>query len=282
MNVFESSQYRSIVVRADPSTLSEKCMEDEPVARHKLITPPMYREQCNLQHLPVSANEVAKNVLTIFEKSVYKQATVGIKELMLHAIRQTAIATFESDSFEILAQDGYTMDDSGAIRSRTFVYLENLRYRVRHHASSFRTAFGCVWIRKTIIYLPDEAGNTQEGSQCVTSFVFYPTRWIQQLGVRHGLEAVMASASRSWSFNCRLTVTRAVPEDSLIFELCRTGQTRAVEIILSKGLGSVVDTSPKGWKPLHVSNSTLPPQSTHTDEEYSLPRPVVMLICVQC
>jgi hypothetical protein len=257
MNVFESSQHPSIITRAYPSTLPERCMEGESAVRHKLITPPMHREQRNLQHPPVSANEVAKNVLTVFEKLVPEpaMASLKIKELMLHAIGQTAIATFESNSLEIFAQDGYMMDDSGALRSRTFVYSENLRYCVRHHVSSSRTAFGCIWIRTTIIYLPNETGDTHGRSQSVTSFVFYPTRWIQRFGVRNGLEAVMASAGRSWLFNCRLAVTRAVPEDSLIFELCRTGQTRAVETLISKGLGSVVDTSPKGWKPLHVSNT---------------------------
>jgi hypothetical protein len=256
MGVLKSSQYPSVTVRAYPSTFPERCIEGESAVRHKRFTPSMQRGQRSLQNPPVSAIEVAKNVLPGFDKLVPEKAmdSLKIKELMLHAIGQTAIATFESDSLEIFAQDGYTMDVSGALRSRTFVYSENSQYCVRHHASSSRTAFGCVWIRTTIIYLPNETGNPHGRSQSVTSFVFYPTGWIQQLGVRNGLEAVIASAGRSWLFNCRLTVTRAVPEDSLIFELCRTGQTRAVETLLSKGLGSVVDTSPKGWKPLHVSN----------------------------
>jgi hypothetical protein len=256
IDVLKSSQYPSLTARAYPSTFPERSIEDESAVRHKRFAPSMHRGQRSLQHPPVSAIEVAKNVLPGFDKLVPEKAmdSLEIKELMLHAIGQTAIATFESDSLEIFAQDGYTMDASGALRSRTFVYSENLRYCVRHHASSYRTAFGCVWMRTTIIYLPNETGDTHGRSQSVTSFVFYPTGWIQQLGVRNGLEAVMASAGRSWLFNCRLTVTRAVPEDSLIFELCRTGQTRAVETLLSKGLGSVVDTSPKGWKPLHVSN----------------------------
>jgi hypothetical protein len=63
---------------------------------------------------------------------------------------------------------------------------------------------------------------------------------------------VVSSAGQSWIFNCRITVTHALPEDSLIFDLCRTGQTRAVQTLFDKGLASVLDTSPKGWKPLHV------------------------------
>lgn len=194
----------------------------------------------------------------MFERSFPPKtlATQHMKELFLHAIGQTAIATFESDSLEIFAQDTYMVDDSGAIRSRTYVYSESLRFRVRHRALKFNTAFGCVWIRTTIITVPDGTCGTQERLQCITSFSFYPSRWIQLIGIVKGLEVIMASTARSWVFNCKLTVTHAVPEDSLVFDLCRSGQTRAVEILFSKGLASVMDTSPKGWKPLHVSHST--------------------------
>lgn len=171
---------------------------------------------------------------------------------MLHAISQTAIATFKSTSQEIFAQDGYMIDEYRQIRSKTFVYSEHLRYRVRHQTSSFRTALGCVWIRKTTIGHDNKLTGELETSQTVTSIVFYPREWLQLLGVRNGLEAVTASAGRSWLYNCRLTVTRAVREDALIFELCSAGETRAVQLLLEKGHGSVVDTSPKGWKPLHV------------------------------
>jgi hypothetical protein len=67
----------------------------------------------------------------------------------------------------------------------------------------------------------------------------------------------VAYASQSWLLNCRLTVTCAVPDDSLIFDLCRTGQTSAVEVLLAKNMAGVVDTSPDGWKPLHVRNLIL-------------------------
>lgn len=92
---------------------------------------------------------------------------------------------------------------------------------------------------------------TQE-VQIIRSLIFYPTTWLQYMGIQTGLEAVVVSGGRSWLFNCNITVTRPVSDDSLIFELCRTGQTRAVEALLEKGMASVVDTSPKGWKPLHV------------------------------
>jgi hypothetical protein len=172
---------------------------------------------------------------------------------MHHAIEQTAVTKFEPTSMEIFAQDGYTMTSNGVIQSKTFVYSKQVRYRVQHHASNFRTALGCVWVRTTTIHVTGDNADVPQKPQTVTSVVFYPTRWVQFMGIKNGLEALMASGCRSWLLNCRITVTCAVPEDALIFELCRTGQTKAVEVLLSRGVGSVVDTSPKGWKPLHVS-----------------------------
>jgi hypothetical protein len=176
-----------------------------------------------------------------------------VQELMLHAIAQTAVTTFESTSMEIFAQDGYTIDACGQLRTKTFVYAENLRYHVNHHVSTFRTALGCAWLRTTTLHHDNKSSKRRRKLQIIRSLILYPTRWLQYMGIQNGLEAVVASGGRSWLFNCNITVTRPVPDDSLIFELCRTGQTRAVEALLEKGMASVVDTSPKGWKPLHVS-----------------------------
>jgi hypothetical protein len=184
------------------------------------------------------------------------QPKFHIQQLMLHAIAQTAVATFDSTSLDILAQDGYMIDECGQPRAKTFVYAESLQYRIRHHASSFRTALGHAWVRTTTIYPTN--GPPTGTCQTVTSFVFYPTVWLKCLGFQRGLEAIVSSAGQSWLFNCRITVTCALPGDSLIFELCRTGQTRAVQTLFDKGLASVVDTSPKGWKPLHVSEDLNP------------------------
>ena len=175
-----------------------------------------------------------------------------VQELMLHAIAQTAVTTFEPTSLEIYSQDGYTIDECGQLRTKTFVYAENLRYRVRHHVSTIRTALGCAWLRTTTIHHDNKSSKRRRKPQIVRSLILYPTRWQQYMGIQSGLEAVVASGGRSWLFNCNITVTCPVPDDSLIFELCRTGQTRAVEALLEKGMASVVDTSPKGWKPLHV------------------------------
>jgi hypothetical protein len=205
-----------------------------------------------IDRAPSTNEALAANALQYLRRPVHEQSMpkFHIQQLMLHAIAQTAITSFESTSLEIFAHDGYMIDECGQSRAKTFVYGESLQYRIRHHTSSFRTALGHAWVRTTTIY---PTGNTTASSfQTVTSYVFYPTVWLRFLGFQRGLEAVMSSAGQSSIFNCRITVTRALPEDSLIFDLCRTGQTRAVQTLFDKRLASVVDTSPKGWKPLHV------------------------------
>lgn len=194
-----------------------------------------------------------------------------VQELMLHAIAQTAVTTFEPASMEILSQDGYTIDECGQLRTKTFVYAENLRYRVRHHVSTIRTALGCAWLRTTTIYHGNKSSKRCKKSQIIRSLILYPTRWQQYMGIQSGVEAVIASGGRSWLFNCNITVTRPVSDDSLIFELCRTGQTRAVEAILEKGMASVVDTDPKGWKPLHVRRYPCVEDSFKNADSVSLP-----------
>jgi hypothetical protein len=209
----------------------------------------------------------------------HSQPKFHIQQLMLHAIAKTAVATFESTSLDILAQDGYMIDECGQPRAKTFVYAESLQYRIRHHVSSFRTALGHAWVRTTTIYPANDP--TTGTCQTVTSFVFYPTVWLKCLGFQRGLEAIVSSVGQSWLFNCKITVTRALPEDSLIFELCRTGQTRAVQTLFDKGLASVVDTSPKGWKPLHVSAQTLASLSL-TKDTLLLMRVSVCCCCRPC
>lgn len=140
-------------------------------------------------------------------------------------------------------------------QTRTSRYSKGLPCRISHTASVSKIAVGSVWVRSTTIHLDDEQGESTCKSRTVTSTAFYPAAWMQRLGITNGIEALLASGSKSWLYTGRVSLTCAIPEHSSIFELCRTGQTRAVQTLLSKKLGSVMDTSPTGWKPLHVSNA---------------------------
>lgn len=273
-NIFQNLQRHPVKPRARIQAQSNLSFE----------RPPSYRRHApNRSHqtsraLPSLSSSNPPHALTYFPQHTLGKAhiTPKLQELMHTAINQTAVAKFTPTSLETFAQDGYTLSRSGMIQAKTFVYSNHERYRVNHTASAFRTAFGCVWVRTTTIQGSSDSGDhgdehdhsegDEDGDvdaaaqkpQTVTSVIFYPTTWIQWLGITHGLEALMAAGCRSWLLNCRITATRAVAEDALIFELCRTGQTGAVEVLLGRGLASVVDTSPKGWKPLHVSVESSP------------------------
>lgn len=227
------------------------------VQLHRDSSSPEEREPC--PRLPTINDLLSKNKLMHFKRAGPERLApkFQIHQLMLETIAQTAIQTFEPTSLEIFAQDSYIINGCGQLQSKTLAYAEKLRHRVCHHASTFRTALGRVWVRTTTLFPIGDPEDTTEKPQTVTFVAFYPTAWLQYFGARKGFEAVVASVNRSWQFNFRLTLTSAVPDDSLIFDLCRTGQTRAVELLLSKRLASVGDTNPDGWKPLHVSSLIL-------------------------
>ena len=252
VKVFEDIEERSVSTTARKGSLSLPGIEDASGWAAVQSVPSKFVGQRSIRHMTSSS---AMSTLQPVGKMMIEHPSInfGVQELMLHAIAQTAVTTFDTTSLEIFAQDGYTIDQCGQLRTKTFVYAENLQYRIKHQVSTFRTALGCAWIRTTAIQHDIKTSKKGRSSQTIRSLILYPTRWLQYMGIQSGLEAVVASAGRSWLFNCNMTVTCAVPEDSLIFDLCRTGQIRAVEALLEKGMASVVDTSPKGWKPLHVS-----------------------------
>jgi hypothetical protein len=274
IKISQSIPARSIVGRARQQSIPKTSKLHVPEPRQLRTSPSLLTGQHFIHPLTSASQEVAKNALMYFEQALPQQESgdLSVHELMLHAISSTGVASFQSTSLEIFALDGYMIDECGQVRAKTFVYSESLSYQVRHQATSFRTALGCLWVRRTCISRTEEVTGKLEIAQVVTSVVFYPTRWLQLLGLKTGFEAVMASAGRSWLYNCKMTVTRVVPEDAMIFELCLAGETRAVQMLLEKGQASVVDTSPKGWKPLHVSSISTDGSQVQTANSFSLLR----------
>lgn len=129
------------------------------------------------------------------------------------------------------------------------------RSRVCHQTSSMGVVLGSIWIRTSTLKVDDESDAHKRRLEVITSFIFYPASWLCRFGFGYGAEANLNySVEKGWKFN--FVPVRAVPEDSLIFELCRQGETRAVELMLARGAASVKDTSPKGWSPLHVRQIT--------------------------
>jgi len=114
---------------------------------------------------------------------------------------------------------------------------------------------GSIWIRTSTLRVSNVGLNSSIGDlEVITSFIFYPASWFSRTGLRYGTEANFQwSPTMGWKFN--VSVIRAVPENSLIFDMCRAGNADGVKLLLSRGDASLKDTSPKGWTPLHVRRS---------------------------
>jgi len=130
------------------------------------------------------------------------------------------------------------------------------RSKVCNQSSSMGVVLGSIWIRTSTLKAEDGSNASAGKLEVITSFIFYPVSWLTRIGLRYGTEASLKySASTGWRFN--VEAVRAMPENSLLFDLCRMGDVQAVKLMLARGDASVKDTSPKGWTPLHVSFQVL-------------------------
>ena len=94
--------------------------------------------------------------------------------------------------------------------------------------------------------------NEQDQGEHETSYTVYPAGWLIQLGIRYGLRLQFgSSATQGWK--TALKSFCPVPDDALIFEFCRQGNTSAVRELLSREYASARDTDSRGYTPLHVS-----------------------------
>jgi len=131
------------------------------------------------------------------------------------------------------------------------------RSKICHQKSSMGVVLGSIWIRTSTLKAAEGSNLTSGQLEVITSFIFYPASWLTKIGLRYGTEANLQwSAKTGWKFN--IAAVKAVPENALIFDMCREGNVKAVQLMLSRGDASLKDTSPKGWTPLHVSYSQLP------------------------
>lgn len=183
-----------------------------------------------------------------------------IQELMARAIanvttfESTSVGKFNSVKDEVIGVSSPHSDINDDIASHqddeTSTNGRPIRSRVCHRVSSYGSAFGCIWVRASTVHTEVRPNSSGQSFQAVTSFVFYPASWLKRIGVRDGIEVNLVDG---WKFEWN--PVRAVPEHSPIFALCQAGETKSVELLIKNGLGSVLDTSPKGWTPLHARTS---------------------------
>ncbi|KAH8883316.1 hypothetical protein GQ53DRAFT_846984 [Thozetella sp. PMI_491] len=195
--------------------------------------------------------------------NLFKSGT--IEQLMDESVNQmtsfdvTCRGSYGEDGSDIQNVDGLdegrkNTRESGSNASRGGGSPALKRARVCHRTSSMGVLFGSIWVRTSTLKVEDDATAATGRAEVITSFMFYPSSWLGWFGVRFGTEANLKfSPETGWKFN--ITPVRAVPENSLIFELCRLGDVPAIKLLLSRGDASVKDTSPEGWTPLHFAAS---------------------------
>ncbi|KAL2813585.1 nucleoside phosphorylase domain-containing protein [Aspergillus granulosus] len=136
--------------------------------------------------------------------------------------------------------------------------VRNLQNRRFLESKPRRTMFGTIrfqtQITKHMVIMGDKETNRTETK---TSFIFHPAPWLMRLGLRYGLKAMAINHHRTWRYTIQPVHT--VPDDSLIFLFCRTGNVDAVRQLLARGDASVFDIDSDGLTPLHhvqeISNS---------------------------
>jgi hypothetical protein len=236
-----------------------ECREIDPAAMANIETKPSVNSDTSLMSNGV-VKAFLKHSLQLAVENLFDSGTV--EELMDKTINR--VTTFESTSSGEYTSEDYDMHNPSLSKARrrqqTGVRSENncprfrfSRSRVCHRTSSMGVVVGSIWVRTSTLRL--ETGSTGSGGnfQIITSFIFYPANWLTRIGFRHGVEASLRNSKDGWQF-C-VNPIRAVPDSSLIFELCRTGQVRPVELLIRRGDASIRDTSSKGWMPLHVSQT---------------------------
>lgn len=185
-------------------------------------------------------------------------ASGTIEQLMMSSMRQassfdtTYAGCYDADSFDMhkvppSTGGGFTGNKPGTGGATPRL----ARSKTCHQKTSMGVMFGSIWIRTSTLKAAEGSNAAKGDLELITSFIFYPASFLSKIGLRYGTEANLKwPATTGWKFN--VTAIRAVPENALIFDMCRQGNVQGVDLLLSRGVASLKDTSPKGWTPLHV------------------------------
>lgn len=121
--------------------------------------------------------------------------------------------------------------------------------------STIKTPFGTIYLKSRTYdnskTRPHDDEYSSASNFCYeSSITLHPADWLIRLGLKCGLNYF--SSSQNWQKNIR--IFRVVPDDSLIFDCCETGNIDSIQTLLKRGEASVWDRNSDGWTPLHVSH----------------------------
>lgn len=104
-----------------------------------------------------------------------------------------------------------------------------------------------VW-REISPFNPNQGEHTTDRVEWSTCFHFYPAPWLIQCSLAYGCSLRVTRTRRGWVQ--QFEPFRAVPDDSLVFDMAYTGNLEALEIMFHRGKASIHDTDSRGWTPL--------------------------------
>ena len=88
-------------------------------------------------------------------------------------------------------------------------------------------------------------------------FGFIPPSWLARFGVTYGFSGRISQSPLPGP-TVALDVVRSVPDDAVIFDLCRKGRIGCVQALLTRGEASAKDVDSQGRTPLYVSLVVFP------------------------
>ena len=119
------------------------------------------------------------------------------------------------------------------------------------------TLFGTFRLRsRTLLISNQSKGPTcseeEDHIEYENIFEFIPPSWLARFGFTYGLSGRISQSPLSGS-KVALDVVRSVPDDAVIFDLCREGRIGCVQALLNRGEASAKDVDSQGRTPLYVS-----------------------------
>ncbi|KUJ23443.1 uncharacterized protein LY89DRAFT_713899 [Mollisia scopiformis] len=89
---------------------------------------------------------------------------------------------------------------------------------------------------------------TRIGCATQTTVVVHPSWWLSTMGIIWGIQIVLSKSFRG--LDCSLRTYFAVPDDSLVFQVCQSGDVAALQELFKSRKASPWDTDSRGYTPL--------------------------------
>lgn len=159
----------------------------------------------------------------------------------------------------ILTRDDHPSPDTTfAQPTQRIPYRIGLPFRrtIWEDAKVVETFLGTIRLRSRTLLVSNQSEGprfTEEEDHYEYENIFrlIPPSWLVRFGFTYGLSGCTSQAPFSGP-TVGLEVVRPVPDDAVIFDLCREGRVCCVQALLTRGEASVKDVDSQGRTPLYV------------------------------